>query len=72
MDWLLLAVLAAQPPHPSQLLAPDSWRAVNRARSAQEGFESDRRHRLPLVVADVWRDLDNVERVAVFPLYGRH
>ena len=72
MDWLLLAVLAAQPPHPSQLLAPDSGRAVNRARSAQEGFESDRRHRLPLVVADVWRDLGDVECVAVFPLYGRH
>ncbi len=48
MDWLLLAVLTVQPPSPSQLLAPDSGRAVNRARSAQEGFESDRRHRLPI------------------------
>ncbi len=49
MDWLLLAALAAQPPNPSQLLAPDSGRAIARARTAQEGFESERRRRLPVI-----------------------
>ena len=49
MWWLLPAALAVQSPDPIRLLAPDSGQTVNRARALQEGFELDRRRKLPIV-----------------------
>lgn len=63
MAWaFLVALAAAQAPDPSRWLAPDTARAVTRARSAQEAFEFDRRRRLPIVATSSGRCDERIGR----------
>ena len=62
MWWLLPAVLAVQTPDPIRLLAPDSGRAISRARAALEAFESDRHRKLPVRPAATGRCDERIGR----------
>ncbi len=58
----LAALTAVQGQDPGRWLAPDTARAVSRARSAQEAFEFDRRRRLPIVATSAGRCDERIGR----------